>query len=163
MNYSLAGSSVHGILQARTLEWVAMSSSRGSSRPRDPTHVSYISCTGRQVLYHWRHPGSPYRVSPLIKIFDGFPSAWWHTRQFLRTHTPTLKKEKTALVSRRPTCSPELNSLGCGAEETQSTDVRTQVSVRRRARPSEAPLTCAPFSPHGPHELTGPLLAVKRL
>ena len=45
--------SVHGILQARTLEWVAMSSSRGSFRPRDPTCISYISCTGRQVLYHW--------------------------------------------------------------------------------------------------------------
>ena len=33
MNYSLSGSSVHGILQARMLEWVAMPSSRGSSRP----------------------------------------------------------------------------------------------------------------------------------
>ena len=44
--------SVHGILQARILEWVAMPSSRGSSWPRDWTHVSYISCTGRCVLYH---------------------------------------------------------------------------------------------------------------
>ena len=38
------GSSVHGILQARTLEWVAMPSSRGSSRPRDQTRVSCTSC-----------------------------------------------------------------------------------------------------------------------
>ena len=45
-------SSVHGILQARILEWVAMPSSRGSSRPRDCTHVSCVSCTGGQVLYH---------------------------------------------------------------------------------------------------------------
>ena len=37
--------------QARILEWVAMPSSRGSSQPRDQTHVSYISCIGRQVLY----------------------------------------------------------------------------------------------------------------
>ena len=37
------GSSVHGILQARILEWVAMPSFRGSSPPRDRTHVSYIS------------------------------------------------------------------------------------------------------------------------
>ena len=36
-------SSVHGILQARILEWVAMSSSRGSSRPRDRTQVSHIA------------------------------------------------------------------------------------------------------------------------
>ena len=37
-------SSVHGILQAKTLEWVAMPSSRRSSWPRDWTHVSYSSC-----------------------------------------------------------------------------------------------------------------------
>ena len=37
------GSSVHGILQARILEWVAISFSRGSSRPRDRTQVSHIA------------------------------------------------------------------------------------------------------------------------
>ena len=52
MDYSPPGSSVHGVLQARILEWVAMPSSRASSRPRDQTHVSYISCIGRRVLYH---------------------------------------------------------------------------------------------------------------
>ena len=41
------GSSAHGILQARILEWVAMPSSRGSSKPRDLSHVSYVSCNGR--------------------------------------------------------------------------------------------------------------------
>ena len=46
---SLPGSSVHGIFQARILESVAISSSRGSSLPRDLTHVS---CVGRRVLYH---------------------------------------------------------------------------------------------------------------
>ena len=40
---------VHGICQARILEWVANSFSRGSSQPRDWTHVS---CIGRQILYH---------------------------------------------------------------------------------------------------------------
>ena len=39
-------------LQIRILEWVAMSSSRGSSQPRDRTCVSYVSCIGRQVLYY---------------------------------------------------------------------------------------------------------------
>ena len=43
------GSSVHRILQARILEWVAMSSFRRSSQPRDRTCVS---CIDRQVLYH---------------------------------------------------------------------------------------------------------------
>ena len=37
---------------SRILEWVAMPSSRGSSRPRDQPYVFYISCTGRWVLYH---------------------------------------------------------------------------------------------------------------
>ena len=45
MDCSLTGSSVNGILQARILEWVATSSSRGSSWPRDRTPVSCI--TGR--------------------------------------------------------------------------------------------------------------------
>ena len=42
MDCSLAGFSLHGILQARVLEWVAISFSRGSSRPRDWTQVSWI-------------------------------------------------------------------------------------------------------------------------
>ena len=47
------GSSVHGVSQARMLEWVAISFSRGSSQSRDGTCVSCIYCTGRQILYHW--------------------------------------------------------------------------------------------------------------
>ena len=47
------GSSVHGISQARILEWVAISYSRGSSQPRDGTHISCISCIGkRMILYN---------------------------------------------------------------------------------------------------------------
>ena len=46
-------SSVHGISQARILDWVVISSSRGSSWPRDQTWVSCGSCIGRQILYHW--------------------------------------------------------------------------------------------------------------
>ena len=42
MDSSQPGSSVHGIFQARILEWVAISFSRGSSRPRDQTQVSYV-------------------------------------------------------------------------------------------------------------------------
>ena len=57
MDYSLPGSSVHGILQARILEWVAMPSSRGSSWPRDRTHLSHVSCISKWVL-QW-YLGSP--------------------------------------------------------------------------------------------------------
>ena len=52
MDCSSPGSSVHGISQARILEGVAISSSRGSSQPRDQTCISCVSCIGRQVLYH---------------------------------------------------------------------------------------------------------------
>ena len=55
MDCSMLGSSVHGILQARTLEWVGRLSSRGSSPSRDQTHVSYVSCIGRWVLCHECH------------------------------------------------------------------------------------------------------------
>ena len=41
--WNLIGSSIHGIFQARVLEWVAISFSRGSSRPRDRTWVSRIA------------------------------------------------------------------------------------------------------------------------
>ena len=41
------------MFQARILEWVAISSSRGTSQPRDQTHISCISCIGRWILYHW--------------------------------------------------------------------------------------------------------------
>ena len=55
----LPGSSVHGILLARILQWVAIPSSRGSSQARNWTHVSYIWCIGWQVLYREHHQGSP--------------------------------------------------------------------------------------------------------
>ena len=53
MDYSLPVSSAHGILQARTLEWVAMCSSRGSSGPRDRSnlHLSH--------LLHWQMVSLP--------------------------------------------------------------------------------------------------------
>ena len=53
MDWSPAVSSVHGIFQARILEWGATSCSRESSLPRVRTPVSCASCIGRWVLYHW--------------------------------------------------------------------------------------------------------------
>ena len=59
INCSPPGSAVHGIPQARMLEWVAMPSSRGSSWPRDWTCISYVSCIGRPycadfiLFYQW--------------------------------------------------------------------------------------------------------------
>ena len=59
MDCSPPGSSVHGILQARILEWLAMPFSRGSFCARDRTHVSYVSCTGRRGSLLLVCPGKP--------------------------------------------------------------------------------------------------------
>ena len=66
MDCSPPGSSIHGILQARILEWVAIPFSRGSSPPRDQTHISYVNGIGfgKQVLYHQRHLRSPFTTVP---------------------------------------------------------------------------------------------------
>ena len=60
VNHSPPGSSVRGISQARILEWVAIPSSRGSSRPRDRTLISHDSCFGRRrVLLSLAPPRKP--------------------------------------------------------------------------------------------------------
>ena len=50
MDHSLPGPTVHGILQAGLLEWVAISFSRGSLRPR---HGTCVSCIASGFFYHW--------------------------------------------------------------------------------------------------------------
>jgi len=62
---SLLGSSVHGIFQARILEWVAMPFSREFSPPRDQTWVSCISCIEGWILYHWA-TWEAYLVSTVV-------------------------------------------------------------------------------------------------
>ena len=63
------GSSVHGILQARILEWVAVSFSRGSSRPRDRTQVSCIG--GRRFnLWATRDRPSKHKVNKEMMAFS---------------------------------------------------------------------------------------------
>ena len=70
------GSSVHGIPQARILEWVAMPFSRGSSQPKDPAQVS--------CLLHWQMgslplvpPGKSKRTGRLVvSVFGDFARLW---------------------------------------------------------------------------------------
>ena len=64
MYCSLPGSSLHGILQARVLEWVAISFSRGSSRPRDQTPVSHI-------------PGSVPRATRELRPKEKLKTSWY--------------------------------------------------------------------------------------
>ena len=53
LDCSLPGSSVHGIFQARILEWVAISFSRGYSQPRDQTCISCLLCTADGFFNCW--------------------------------------------------------------------------------------------------------------
>ena len=75
-----SGSAVHGVSQARILEWVAISFSRGSSQPRDRTRISCISSIGRKILLlleplgkpHPRYQSSPYSGPPAIKSCNSY-------------------------------------------------------------------------------------------
>ena len=80
---SPSSSSVHGILQARILEWVTISCFRGSSQPRDGTLLSFFSCIDRQILYHCTTWAVAYYCSIRghclwlsTEIEEGSPK-WW--------------------------------------------------------------------------------------
>ena len=70
IDYSPPGPSVHGILQARILEWVAMPSCRGSSQPRDGTSVSCISCIAGRFFTHWATWETPLKSLHEILYFQ---------------------------------------------------------------------------------------------
>ena len=72
-NCSPPGSSVHGILQARILEWVAISFSRGTSRPRNWTQVS--STAGR-CFNNWPMKEAPFNFNHLLKGLISIQSHW---------------------------------------------------------------------------------------
>ena len=84
---SLSGFSIHGILQARILEWVAMPSSRGCSWLRDWTHVScdsWVAGGCRQILYHWATWEAVwYIVSAKYMLITSLP--FWNCSQFVFT------------------------------------------------------------------------------
>ena len=100
MDSSLPGSSVHGVLQARVLEWAARPSSRGSSHFRgifltqELNLCLFISCNGRWVLYH--HLGSPWdSIYMLVFFLKKAKVVWLERSQYevvpaARSHVPYL-------------------------------------------------------------------------
>ena len=68
MDLSLPGFSVHGILQARILEWVAISFSREYSRPSDQTQVSWVSCIASRFFICWATREAPFMTTVSQKI-----------------------------------------------------------------------------------------------
>ena len=113
MDCSPSGSSVHGIFQARRLEWVAIHFSRGSSQPRDQTQVM---CTAhgllycRQILYWMSHQFSSVQFSlvnqscltlcdPMDRSMPGFP-IHHQLPEFTQTHVhPAISSSVVAFCS----------------------------------------------------------------
>ena len=85
MDCSLSVSSVHGILQARILEWVAISYSRGSPGLRDQTHISDISCIGKQILLPPAQPGKPSTMY-IYKYMHMYVCLFFHIKSTLCAH-----------------------------------------------------------------------------
>jgi len=65
MNTARPGSSVHGLLQARKLEWVAILFSRGSSQPRDQT---WVSCIAGKFFTVWATSEDPLPNKDMLFI-----------------------------------------------------------------------------------------------
>ena len=104
LDCSPPGSSVHGILQARILEWVAVPSSRGSSQPRNWTQVSWIA--GR-FFTSWATKGSP-RILQWVAYPFSRGSSWPRNR----TRSPTLHVDS---LPAEPSGKPTNTGAGCPA------------------------------------------------
>ena len=76
MDFRLSSSSVHEIFQARILKWVAISSSRGSSQPRDGTCVSCTFCIGRWILYHLATREAP-TLTYVVVVVQSLSLTWF--------------------------------------------------------------------------------------
>ena len=106
MDYSLPGSSGHGIFPARTLEWVAISFSRGSSWPRDSTCisctavVSYISYIASR-FFTTELPGKP-----MWKTAGGFSKHWKQNYHMIQQFHFWLYTERKLNHCKRDICNP---------------------------------------------------------
>ena len=113
MDCSLPGSSVHGISQARILEWIAISFSKGFPQTRDSTSISYI---GRQVLYHFNTCCCCYSVTQscltLCHLMDcsmpGVP-AHHHLPEPIQTRVHWVSDVIKPLCPQTPSFPPAFN------------------------------------------------------
>ena len=109
MEYSPPGASVHGILQARIVEWAANSFSRGSSRPRGQTCVS---CIGRQIFFFLttEPPGKPLPTRFLV-YFKGCKSGTIRWKRQREQDVWEGPKSPHPLCSRPLTKPPQFTNL----------------------------------------------------
>ena len=92
-DYSLPGSSVHRIFLARIQEWIAISSSRGSSWPRDRTHVSCVLCMAGRffTMEPLGKPTNPLHPGPKMSKCPGLMlSMGWNLKHCLPQIPSTL-------------------------------------------------------------------------
>ena len=96
IDYSLPGFSIQGIFQARVLEWVAISFSRGSSRPRDQTQVSHI--VGRRFT-HWAtgEAWGSRKEDLILKIYMWVIFVWSFLVEELTVHHMTTGRKRISL------------------------------------------------------------------
>ena len=116
MDCSLPGSPLHGIPPERILQWVAIISSRGSSQPRDQTHISCVSCIGKQALLPLAPPWNPHAVINQSTDYTELPASFWISRYFLSstvTFCCLLPSFKNRPVSALRACLHSLPHLSC--------------------------------------------------
>ena len=105
-----------GILQVRTLEWVAMPSSRRSSQLKDRNHVSHIFCTGSWVLYHYYHLGSPRITMWSINFIPHYIPQGTENRysnKYLDTHVHSWITHNSQKQSKFLSMNGRINKMWC--------------------------------------------------
>ena len=103
-DHRLPSSSVHGIFQARILQWLAIPFSRRSSQPRDQIHISCIFCLGRWILYQcstWEAP--------------------WQWEEMIENSGVVGKKQIKDLIFRFPSTHPNLKFHLCSGSHRPKT------------------------------------------
>ena len=144
----MPGSSVHGILQARILEWVAMPSSRGSFRPRNRTRVSGISCTGRRILYYhaaWEAPTDACpqssRSHPLSRRLPLLLGLAGEEARGSWCQVPICRVFELLFIRQRShdVCTGCTSLQGKDAHEPQATEAHVGMSCIKCHSPSRSP------------------------
>ena len=129
MDYSLPGSSFHGILQARILEWVAISFSRGSSQSRDQTWVSHMA---GGFSTDWATGEAKGSLSGDRDVTDGLVK--------MRSLGQTLTQEDQVLM-KRGNLDPEDDVKPWGECHMKREDWRMHPLVKERQRSCKPPET----------------------
>ena len=123
MNCSLPGSSVHGILQAWILEWVAISFSRASSWPRDRTQVSHI--IGRRFTV-WAYKGKLIQKEKKKNVFSTLDTAW--KKCFFKIRYD-LVFDKNVVDERERNYTAQISILG---DSVETIDTSRATGLRKR-------------------------------